>query len=182
MKIRRDKGSSLIYTMVFVTIMIMAGLVAIRFSSLEQRTSSSFRSKQTAFFAAETILLEAERCIREDASCSDITQFDNNCTDGLCFNGSNRTDTASCRTGNQRPWEQAAVWTNSSRHVTATTTPQTVTGSFIIEFLCYVPRNPFGATPNPANSTDWSRLYRITALSSMDDSGARVMLQSTYKW
>ena len=181
MKIRRDKGSSLIYTIVFMTIMIMAGLGAIQFSSLELRTSSSFRSKQTAFFAAETILLEAEQCLREDTSCSDITLFDNNCTGGLCFNGSDRTSPISCRAGNQRPWEQAAIWTNSSKHIAAATA-QTVTGSFIIEFLCYVPKNPFGVAPNPANIVDWSRLYRITALSSMDDSGAKVMLQSTYEW
>ncbi len=183
METKKEKGSSLIYTMVFMGIMITAGLTAVQFSSLEQRTSSNFRTKQTTFFGAETILLEAEQCIREDAACSNIALFDTNCTNGLCFNGSDRTSTVSCRSGNQRPWEQAAIWTDTARHIAATNlTAPTVTGSFIIEFLCYVPRNPFGVTPNPANPADWSSLYRITALASMDIDGARVMLQSTYKW
>ncbi len=182
MNLKYEQGTALVYTMIFMTLMIMAGLASVQFSSLEQRTSSNFRTRQATFFAAETILLEAEHCIRENTACSDVSLFDNNCTNGLCFNGSDRTSTVSCRSGNQRPWELAAIWTDNTRHITATSVSGALAGRYIIEFLCYVPRNPTGVTPSPANPRDWSRIYRITALSVMANDGARVMLQSTYKW
>ncbi|WP_407919789.1 hypothetical protein [Endozoicomonas numazuensis] len=35
--------------------------------------SASYRTHQTAFIAAETALLEAERCVKGQNSCNDIT-------------------------------------------------------------------------------------------------------------
>ena len=173
-----EQGAALVYTMIFTTLMVVTGLSSISFSSLEQRSSANFRTKQSAFMAAESTLLEAERCISLGGACADITTFDANCTNGLCFNGIDRTSTVSCQSGNQTPWEQPTVWSNSSRHKVATSLSAGLTGRFIIEFLCYIPKDPT-TTPSKSIASDWSQLYRITALAVMDD--ARVMLQSTYK-
>ncbi|WP_172807366.1 pilus assembly PilX family protein [Endozoicomonas ascidiicola] len=176
-----SRGSALIYTMVFMTIMIIIGLGSVNFSSLEQRTAGSFRVQQQAFVAAESILLEAELCVKDETRCSDLPLFDGNCTNGLCFSGTERNSTVLCESGVTSPWEQGDVWRDSSRYINATSVGSTVTGRYIVEFMCYVPKNPFGVTPDPTKAAEWSRLYRITALSVMDSDGARVMLQSTYK-
>ena len=176
-----EQGAALIYTMIFTTLMVIAGLASMSFSSLEQSASANFRSKQTAFMAAESILLEAERCISLGGACTDIAVFDSNCTNGLCFNGIDRTSTVSCQAGSQAPWEQAAVWADSSRHAVATSLSAGLTGRYIIEFLCYVPKDP-STTPSKSIASDWSQFYRVTALAAVDIDDARVMLQSTFKW
>ena len=177
----RQQGSSLVFTMIFMGLMVVAALVSVQFSALEQRMSASYRGSQAAFIAAETALLEAERCVKGQAACSEVTGFNSTCSGGLCFNGSSSGSIISCRAGNSRPWQDASLWTDPSRTLQATTLASGNSGSYIIEFLCYVPRVLFGVTPDPSNPGDWSRLYRITVLASVDNTNSRVMLQSTYK-
>ncbi|MGI9281402.1 MAG: pilus assembly PilX family protein [Endozoicomonas sp.] len=180
-KHRDEQGTALLYTMIFLTLMVMAALTAVQFSSLEQRMSASYRTHQAAFIAAETALLEAERCVKGQNSCNDITTFANDCGNGLCFNGTDSTSIISCRAGNARPWENTSLWTDTNKTIAATTLPSGTSARYIVEFLCYIPRALFGVTPNPANPSDWSRLYRVTVLASVDNLNSQVMLQSTYK-
>ncbi|WP_257254783.1 MULTISPECIES: PilX N-terminal domain-containing pilus assembly protein [unclassified Endozoicomonas] len=183
-RIRRhhdENGSALLYTMIFLTLMVMATLTAVQFSSLEQRMSASYRTHQAAFVAAETVLLEAERCIKNQNSCNDINTFAGDCSNGLCFSGSDRNSIISCRAGHARPWESAALWKDPGKTIAATTMPSGSSARYILEFLCYVPRTLFGVSPNPANPSDWSKLYRVTVLASVDNLNSQVMLQSTYK-
>ncbi|WOG26411.1 PilX N-terminal domain-containing pilus assembly protein [Endozoicomonas sp. 8E] len=176
-----EDGTALLYTMVFLTLMVMATLTAVQFSSLEQRMSASYRTHQTAFVAAETAMLEAERCIKNQNSCNDINTFASDCSGGLCFSGSDRNSIISCRAGNARPWEIAALWTDAGKTIAAITLPSGTSARYVVEFLCYVPRTLFGVSPNPANPSDWSQLYRVTVLASVDNLNSQVMLQSTYK-
>ncbi|WP_252176433.1 PilX N-terminal domain-containing pilus assembly protein [Endozoicomonas sp. 4G] len=183
-RIRRhhdENGSALLYTMIFFTLMVIATLTAVQFSSLEQRMSASYRTHQTAFIAAETALLEAERCIKNQSSCNNINTFASDCSNGLCFSGSDRNSIISCRAGNASPWENAALWADASKTIVATSVPSGTSARYIVEFLCYIPRVLFGVTPNPANPSDWSKLYRVTVLSAVDNPNSQVMLQSTYK-
>lgn len=177
----RQRGSALIYTMIFMGLMVVAALVSVQFSTLEQKMSSSYRSSQTAFIAAEMTLLEAEGCIKKFAACNSITLFNNTCSNGFCFNGTAASSITSCRAGNSKPWQDVSLWEDTSKTLTATTLPTGTTGRYIIEFLCYVPQVLFGVTPDPSNPGDWSRLYRVTVLSSVNNINSQVMLQSTYK-
>lgn len=177
----QQQGSALVFTMIFMGLMVVAALVSVQFSALEQRMSASYRGSQAAFIAAEATLLEAERCVKGQTACNEVAGFDNTCSGGLCFNGTASGSIIACRVGNSEPWQDASLWTDTSRTLEATTLTTGTSGRYIIEFRCYVPRVLFGVTPDPSNPGDWSRLYRITVLASVDNTNSQVMLQSTYK-
>ena len=178
---KQNAGSALIFTMIFMGLMVLAALVSVQFSGLEQKMSASYRSSQSAFIAAESTLLEGERCVKEQAACNTVSNFNSSCSGGLCFSGTNSTNIVSCRAGIAQPWEDVNLWLDNSRTLEATTLPAGTSGRYIIEFLCYVPNVQFGVTPNPNNPSDWAGLYRITALASVDNTSSRAMVQSTYK-
>ena len=177
----KEKGVALVFTMIFMGLMVAAALVSVQLASLEQKMAASFRTNQQAFIAAEAALLEAERCVKGQPSCNEITNFAGDCSNGLCFTGTDRSSIISCRAGNVQPWNDASLWTDNSRTIAATTLSTGTSARYIIEFLCYVPKVLFGVTANPSNPGDWSRLYRITVLSSVGDRNSQVMLQTTYK-
>lgn len=176
-----EQGVALVFTMIFMGLIVAAALVSVQFSSLEQKMAASFRTNQLAFIAAEAALLEAERCVKGQPNCNEINHFASDCANGLCFTGTDRASIISCRAGNSQPWNNASLWTDTSKTIAATTLPTGTSARYIIEFLCYVPRVLFGVTANPSNPGDWSRLYRITVLSSVDNRNSQIMLQSTYK-
>lgn len=181
-KTSMQQGVALVFTMVFLGLMIVTGLTAIQFSSFQQKMATNFQNHQSAFIAAEEALREAERCVENDLSCSNITTFTATCNNGLCFTGSDRTSIILCRTGNNPSWRDAALWRDTSRTRAATTlTGAGTSARYIIEFICYTPSTLFGVIPSPTNPADWSGLYRITALASVDNVNSRVMLQSTYR-
>ncbi|OED40591.1 hypothetical protein ACH42_15990 [Endozoicomonas sp. (ex Bugula neritina AB1)] len=178
----KQTGVALIFTMIFLGLMVAGGLVSIQLSSLQQKMASSYRTSQNAFISAEVALKEAEQCVKDEAACSSLSNFVSNCSFGLCFTGSDKNSIPSCRTGSTQSWDNAALWEDSTRTIEATTLAGTGTSAkYIIEFICYVPKTLHGVTPSPSNPGDWSRLYRITVLASVDNQSNRVMLQSTYK-
>ena len=179
---KTEQGTALVYTMIFLGLMIAAGLVSVQFSSLQQKMAASYRNNQTAFIAAEAALKEAEQCIRTQTDCSAITGFSADCSNGLCFTGNNSGSIPSCRAGNSEPWEDSALWnTPGKTRVIKSLTGTGTSARYLIEFICYVPKALFGVTPNPTNPADWSNLYRVTVVASVDNLNNRVMLQSTYK-
>lgn len=178
----KQQGITLIFTMIFLALMVATGLVAVQFAGFQQKMATNFRNNQSAFIAAEAALKEAELCVKNLSSCSDISNFTAGCNNGLCFTGTDKTSIPSCRAGNNEPWQDGSLWRDNSRTIAATTLNGTGTSArYIIEFICYVPRTLFGVTPNPTNPADWANLYRITALSAVDNLNSQVMLQSTYK-
>lgn len=177
-----QQGVALVFTMIFLGLMVVTGLVAVQFAGFQQKMATNFHNNQSAFIAAEASLREAEKCVKGQSSCSDLTNFTASCANGLCFTGSDKTSIPSCRAGNNPAWEDASLWRDTSKTIAASTLTGTGTSArYIIEFICYVPRTLFGVTPNPTNPADWSRLYRITTLASVDNVNSQVMLQSTYK-
>jgi type IV pilus assembly protein PilX len=52
---------------------------------------------------------------------------------------------------------------------------------YIIEFRCFVPKDPTNANPDENVFAQWSPAFRITALASGASTDAQVMLQSVYK-
>lgn len=178
----RQQGVALVFTMIFLGLMIVTGLVAVQLAGFQQKMATNFHNNQNAFIAAEAALREAEKCVKSQSSCSDISNFTASCSGGLCFTGSDKTSIPSCRAGNNPSWQDAVIWRDPSRTIASTTLAGTGTSArYIIEFICYVPKSLFGVIPNPTNPADWSLLYRITSLASVDNVNSQVMLQSTYK-
>ena len=97
-----ERGSSLLIGLIFLSILTMLGLMALRVATVEERMSGNMRDRSIAFQAAEAALRDAERdiqCMTFDGKSRAITRrsigcisgalgADASCTDGLCCNPS----------------------------------------------------------------------------------------------
>lgn len=178
---KKTQGSVLLVSLVLLLIMTIAGLTAIRMTSLEEKMSGNYLNQQMAFNAAEVALLEAESWI--NSSTPDLNSFTSDCADGFCFNGSDAVDITVCEAGNDRPWLDSDTWSNSASHQVVNLVVEGISAraKYIIEFRCYLAKESNGILPDPASAEDWAMLFRITALATGGSSDARVMLQSTFK-
>lgn len=94
----RERGASLLVGVIFLIIMTILGLMALRVATLEERMSGNARDRSLAFQAAEAALRDAEfdiQCKRFDGLPSALrpggciegaTGADATCTNGLCCN------------------------------------------------------------------------------------------------
>ena len=100
---RHERGSSLLIGLIFLAILSMLGLMALRVATVEERMSGNMRDRSVAFQAAEAALRDAERdvqCMTFDGAgratkklrsigcISGAVGADATCTDGLCCNPS----------------------------------------------------------------------------------------------
>lgn len=188
-------GSVLIVSLVFLLLMTIVGVSAMNMTNLEERMASNFRDHDLAFQAAEAALLEAEEFVENsfdigrvytNPACSGVGCYSSACTGGLCFQGSfdgSSSTVSSCSSGTIKEWENSAIWTGSSKTRSAT---EQVVGTvqnarYIIEFRCFMPRDPNNPDPDLNVFAEWSPAFRITAVASGASTDSMVMLQSTYK-
>jgi len=100
---RYENGSSLLIGLIFMAILTMLGLMALRVATVEERMSGNMRDRSVAFQSAEAALRDAERdiqCMTFDGAgratenlrsigcISGAVGADEKCTDGLCCNPS----------------------------------------------------------------------------------------------
>ena len=98
-----ERGSSLLISLIFLAILTMLGLMALRVATVEERMSGNMRDRSVAFQSAEAALRDAERDIqcmtfdgkgratknlRSIGCISGAVGADELCTDGLCCNPS----------------------------------------------------------------------------------------------
>lgn len=174
------KGSVLLVSLVLLLVMTVAGLTGVKMATLDEKVSGNYQDQQIAFYAAEAALKEAEQFIANNQFT--LTSFTASCADGFCFSGTNSDDVGSCHPGTAQPWQTAALWSSGDQH---RTTSVSISGTsaqakYIIEFRCYIAKEPSGPLPDPANRRDWAEFFRITALASGGSGDARVMLQSSF--
>jgi len=94
----RERGVSLVVGLIFLVVLTILGLMALRVATLEERMSGNARERSLAFQAAEAALRDAEldiQCKRFDGTPSALrpggciegaTGADATCTNGLCCN------------------------------------------------------------------------------------------------
>jgi len=98
----RQRGAALITGLIFLVILTLLGITAMRTSTLEERVAGNTRDRNVALQAADTALRDGERdimCKKSDnTSCtkrvppiSGRTGFDDTCTKGLCYKPSGFT-------------------------------------------------------------------------------------------
>jgi len=86
-------GAALITGLIFLVILTLLGITAMRTSTLEERIAGNTRDRNVAFQAGDTALRDGERDIMnicEGSYCRAVsisgrTGFDENCTNGLCY-------------------------------------------------------------------------------------------------
>lgn len=190
-----NNGSVLLVSLVFLLLLTIVGVSAMSMTNLEEKMTGNFRDHDLAFQAAESALLDAEEYVEStfdiskaltNPACSGAGCYSSSCTNGLCFNGTfqnSSTPVSSCEAGTAKEWEDSSIWSTSSktRSVSNQVTGTVENARYIIEFRCFVPRDPTNAEPDPAVFAQWSPAFRITALASGASTDAQVMIQSVYK-
>jgi type IV pilus assembly protein PilX len=83
--ISRERGVSLVVALIFLIILTILGLTAMRVATMEERMSGNSRDRSLAFQAAEAALRDAELDIETTGRVS-MTKADATCTNGLCCN------------------------------------------------------------------------------------------------
>ncbi|AUM11962.1 pilus assembly PilX family protein [Ketobacter alkanivorans] len=189
---KRESGSVLLISLVMLLILTVVGVASISGVSMTEKMTNNQRDYDIAFEMAEAALVQGERWIDDydggwnnghlQSSCTGSTCWTQNCTNGLCFRGSYPAgSSALCEvdTSGTPVWNNESIWNSNSatysESVAAVAPPK-----YLIEFLCYTPRDPTSYT-EPPDYTSWVRIYRVTALAYGSHPETRIMLQSTYR-
>lgn len=178
-----------------------------RSSNSALKMASSARDHAVAFQSAEAALAEAEQLVLSanyndsDLICSDSTSnrcFNTTCKNGLCFSGDAELITYrdECKIGKllsaSEAWSKKSHWENNGADLpkvqiakTHLTDPdqlasETLTVPYMVEFLCYVPRDTPSAT-DENNRNGGVPLYRVTVKAAGSAGRSSVMLQSVFK-
>jgi len=173
-----QNGMVLILVLTLLLALTILGVSSMSTSTLETKMAANFQDRGSAFQAAEAALREAERLI--EASNFDGSEFDNICTGGLCkcIDDANACDYNGDNT--QTFWEQDAVWSNNTKHMTYQTANLGLSSpaKYIIEHMGNVcPDTNTSCSPTSSDP----RMFRVTSLGFGKIATSKVMLQSTYK-
>lgn len=205
--IRSARGSVLIVSLIFLLLMTIVGLSAMNMSNLDERMAGNYKDHQMAFQAAEAALVEAEGWVNStnftladfftNPACTPSaagTCFSSTCSFGLCspqeFVDAG-APAADCKVGELsgstwsspgNRWENWAFWKNAAKVRTASTVTGTITNArYIVEFQCFIPKDPTNSNPSTADFNQWSPSFRITVLANGSTADSQVMLQSLFK-
>jgi type IV pilus assembly protein PilX len=83
---KQQSGVVLVISLVMLLLLTLIGVTSVQTTSLEEKMAGNMRDQNIAFQAAEAALRDAEEDI-DSVRISGITNFDNVCTNGLCYNG-----------------------------------------------------------------------------------------------
>lgn len=186
-----QRGSVLIVSLVFLLLLTIVGVSAMNMTSLQEKMSGNFRDHDLAFQASEAALVEAEDYVEANFDLSQALQngaeiYKDPCDNGLCFHGTftnSSAPVANCVAGETKEWETASLWSTSSVTRLATTQLDGTAENarYIIEFRCFMPKDPSNPDPDTTIFAQWAPAFRITALASGASTDSQVMLQSIYK-
>lgn len=172
---RRERGASLIVAMLFLVVLTVLGLAAVRSSTMQERMAGNDRDRATAFEAAEAALRDAERDILANITTAD--DFNAACDGGLCLPSTTAT-----------PRWNSIDWTGATSRVYGAASgagayPVDVSQPprYLIELLPDVPAGAGNSlSANAKSSTGGGTAYRITARAWGRRPNTQVMLQSVY--
>lgn len=200
-KLHRQRGATLIVSLVILAVVTVLGIASIRSSSLQLKMSASARDRAVAFQLAESALTRVESILSATPAPYNITNFAPGCTEncftpqcneGLCFMGDfdGAISKSQCRlvpTDEENPvqiWKQDAdVWAKEGAHSILQLAKTDASGDlndvkYIVEFMCYVPRGEITVSDGSGASDNDVPLYRITVRAEGEAQRSTVMLQS----
>jgi type IV pilus assembly protein PilX len=173
---RRQQGASLVVALLFLIVLTVLGLVAVRSSTLHERMAGNDRDRAVAFETAEATLRDAERDILLNVSSANA--FDQDCDAGLCLPSDDAT-----------PQWNAVDWSDDSSRVYGAASGAgdypiddlSAPPRYIIELLPDIPPGAGNSlNANTRSSTSGGTAYRITARAWGRRADTQVMLQSLY--
>lgn len=190
---KRQSGSVLLISLIMLLILTVIGIASISGVSMTQKMANSQKDYDLAFEMAEAALVEGEAWVDTydsafqkehlQSSCSGTKCWKSDCSNGQCFNGTYPLAFGTlCEVDppSTDVWEVENYWNTKAKEysvaVAAVSKPK-----YLIEFMCYTPKNPAAVATTPPDYGDWVRIYRVTALGYGTSPDTRVMLQSTYR-
>ncbi len=201
--LQRQFGVTLIVSLVILAVVTMLGIASIRNSNLELRMAASARDRAVAFQRAEAALVQVEGFLSSSPSpfnmnsympgCAGPNCFNRDCNNGLCFAGDfeGALSKQQCRLapfGNTatQHWQDDEVWSTEGRHrtIAVATTSEAAEADdvrFIIEFMCFVPREGKIISSDSQEGETDVPLYRVTVQATGEAARSTVMLQSTFR-
>lgn len=186
----REQGSVLVISLLILLIMSLLSITSLNNAVLEEKMAANSRNSLTAFQAAEAALREAENFVglsmntNTDVNTNDVV--DTNCTKGLC--DCDNRDPLIGGTGLSVNGCTAEFWSDSGLNVWETGKYRSYTDNkevegyeskYIVEYMGKT--YPCAGVPDPRLDASCPDIYRITALGENVNSGARVMLQTTFR-
>ncbi|MGS0741815.1 pilus assembly PilX family protein [Glaciimonas sp. GG7] len=166
--ITRQLGIALPVTLIFLLVMAMIGITAIRNVMLEEKIAGNVRSQQLAFEAAEQVLRYCEMLVRELPQSHAETHFPLLAV-GPITEGPDK---------GREYWESAASWTDNAMSIPL---PSSILGNLNLQAVprCMIEEIAFpGDYEFQLNPSDVSRAYRITARGIGTGSNVSLFLQS----
>lgn len=162
----RERGASLVVALIFLIILTILGLTAMRVATMEERMSGNSRDRSLAFQAAEAALRDAEADIVSSGRISGMTGADAACTNGLCCNLSGLTCVEPA----------VPVYSNKSLKAAPSVAYGTYTGATAISGLPLPPR--YLIEPFMLDGKDY---FRITVRGYGVNADTQVTLQEVYR-
>ena len=178
----REQGSVLVISLLILLIMSLLSITSVNNAVLEEKMAANSRNSQIAFQAAEAALREGENYVGESMTANtDINGdiADTTCTNGFC-DCDNRIGAAGENGCPVEYWTDGGldVWNTSFKPYTGPLLGGNG-ASFIIEYMGKT--QPTVPVADPRLCPTCPDIYRVTALGVNIKSGARVMLQSTFR-
>lgn len=159
----RQKGATLIVSLIFLVVLSIIGLAGMDVTSLEEKMAGNMRDRNASFQAAEAAIQEAEALV---STFNNTIAFDG--TNGLYElpkDGTKRWNTVDWEDGNEVRFYQGTGFEELNFQT-----------SYIIEFLTQDINSLQQGVPNNGKN-----FYRITARSVGLSGASEVILQSVYK-
>lgn len=199
----RQNGVVLILVLIFLVVLSVAALAALRLSTLEARLSAGFSERSRAQQQAEAALVQAENwlagaglSVQSDGRLctSGGDCFSAQCTQGLCFTGQyhlieDAPDdcTLSATAAPDTVFQNRTLWNDPGKTQLwiANDTSQASDDStrMLIEWRCFVPLDAFdpdGYADQRFQPAHWAPLLRISAYHAGQQGQARRLVQSLY--
>lgn len=92
--LKKQSGAALVTGLIFLMVLTLLGISAVRTASMEERMSGNLRDRNLALQAAEMALRYAEQHVRDNDPATNVPTpidgligFDTTCTAGLCYYG-----------------------------------------------------------------------------------------------
>ena len=166
-------GVSLVVVLLFLLVMTVLGITAVRTSNLEEKMSGNERDREMAFEAAEGTLRDAERDIA--LNITSASPFNATCANGLC-----RPSIAGVSVADSVDWSSAAprVYGSSSG---AGAYPIALANApkYVVELLPDMPAGA-GESLDQRSVNSGGTPFRITATAWGRKQSTQVQLQVVY--
>jgi type IV pilus assembly protein PilX len=172
---KQQKGVALLMGLIFLVVLTLLSITAARMSSLEERMSGNLRDRSLAVQAAERALRDAEMDIRDSGRVTGLTNFDANCTNGLCYNGASGSV-------NGTNWNVTPVWSIADMTMAPSVEYGSQTASGAIAGVSSDPRYLIeGIRKNQSGGGQPAHFYRITVRAQGANPNTVVWMQELFR-